>query len=266
MSPTDFQELQAHGLPAAAPISQEAYVAAGVARALAVPAPVEPPVDKPDPSDTGRDSNGAVPAPVRVPVRSDEAEVPENSGRGDASENAVQQLTIATEAATGEQNPFLQPRTARKGHFMPELPAEYTTQDKNGDGQIALYEWDRKKFAEFMKLDRNGDGFLTPVELLPKGAMKAFYAKVSTRAGSSGTPTTPVTPGTAAVADGVEQEAQKTFGEMDQNKDGAIDDEDWGRSRRIRPWFDSVGIKVSLPMNAETFVANYRRAKEAQGR
>lgn len=45
------------------------------------------------------------------------------------------------------------------------LPEEYRALDKNGDGQIGLYEWNRAKFAEFRKLDKNNDGFLTPKEL-----------------------------------------------------------------------------------------------------
>ena len=42
---------------------------------------------------------------------------------------------------------------------------QYQTLDKNADGQIGLSEWDRAKYAEFRKLDKNRDGFLTPLEL-----------------------------------------------------------------------------------------------------
>ena len=45
------------------------------------------------------------------------------------------------------------------------LPDRYQSYDKNKDGQISLSEWDRSKYAEFRKLDRNRDGFLTPKEL-----------------------------------------------------------------------------------------------------
>ena len=51
---------------------------------------------------------------------------------------------------------------------MLTLPKEYHTKDKDGDGQLGLYEWERSKYAEFAKLDKNGDGFLTPLELNPK--------------------------------------------------------------------------------------------------
>lgn len=67
------------------------------------------------------------------------------------------------------------PRRSVKSRLVPALPKEYEARDKNGDGQIGMYEWDRTKYAEFMKLDKNGDGFLTPQELSGKG--QAFGAK-----------------------------------------------------------------------------------------
>lgn len=231
-------------------------------------------VESPVSSAAERDSEKvAVPvvAPVPVPVKSVEGTIPVQPGQAEISTGE----SGAPQAVAVPVVPSVQPRATRKGYAMPELPAEYASRDKNGDGQIGLYEWDRKKFAEFTKLDKNGDGFLTAVELLPKGVMKAFYSKTPGRAGSpavgavTGNPATPGAPVAGvpvAASDAIDQEARKTFGDMDENKDGAIDEADWGRSRRIRPWFDGVGIKVSLPMNVETFVANYRRAKEGQSR
>jgi len=59
-------------------------------------------------------------------------------------------------------------RKGTKSKYVLALPKEYEARDKNGDGQIGLYEWDRTKYAEFFKLDKNGDGFLTAQELIPR--------------------------------------------------------------------------------------------------
>ena len=45
-----------------------------------------------------------------------------------------------------------------KARMVPTLPKEYEARDKNGDGQIGLYEWDRSKYAEFAKLDKTATG------------------------------------------------------------------------------------------------------------
>ena len=80
------------------------------------------------------------------------------------------------------------------------LPKEYQAYDKNGDGQIGLYEWERSKFAEFKKLDKNHDGFLTPQELAGKAAPPATVATAGTTTGAGattaavGTTTVPTTP------------------------------------------------------------------------
>lgn len=152
--------------------------------------------------------------------------------------------------------------SARKGRFVPELPAEYSARDKNGDGQIALYEWDRKKYSEFAKLDKNGDGFLTPAELLPKEVLKTLYSKTPKGSG----PAVPGSPAgaTAPEGDAIDKEARGAFSQLDEKKDGAIDETDWARSRRTRGTFESAGITVSLPMNVDTFVALYRRSKESE--
>ena len=264
MSTADLQALRRHGLPTKLPVPRDAFVAAGVKLATAVPTSAAEPVDHRDAANSGRDADEPATLTV-VPVRSDESVKPVDSSRPEATKTDPGKSTGTK--TTPEVTVTKPARNPRKSHFVPELPAEYSPRDKNGDGQIALYEWDRKKFAEFAKLDKNSDGFLTPAELLPKGALKTLYAKTPTRSGAAGGKTASAEKSASGNdADDVDKEARKTFGEMDEKKDGAIDESDWGRSRRIRPWFESVGIKVSLPMNTETFVANFRLAKESQGR
>jgi Ca2+-binding EF-hand superfamily protein len=48
---------------------------------------------------------------------------------------------------------------------LEELPGEYRGYDKDGDGQIGLYEWPKERIRDFIALDRNDDGFLTITEL-----------------------------------------------------------------------------------------------------
>src|SRR5262249_6021440 len=54
------------------------------------------------------------------------------------------------------------------GKLPRELPAWFAEADEDGDGQIGLYEWKKKGWpmAEFQRMDRNNDGFLTIEEVL----------------------------------------------------------------------------------------------------
>lgn len=255
----ELNSLRTYGLPAEATVSRDAFLSASLARSTAA---VTTPTDAEAPArDNGLDSGRDGPTSPGVDPSS-----PSNSTQPNLSQPGTPGVTILR-------------NSTKRSHFVPELPSSFGGFDKNGDGQIALYEWDRKKYSEFAKLDKNGDGFLTPVELLPKDALKTLYSSATTRlgvlpAGSFGMPAAPGVPGAPpgfvatpmGGADPIDIEARNIFVQMDDNKDGSIDESDWGRSRRIRPWFESAGVTVSLPLNADTFVANYRRAKESSGR
>ncbi len=60
------------------------------------------------------------------------------------------------------------PVVYRAGKLPKELPAWFQQLDTDGDGQIGLYEWKAsgRPIAEFEKMDRNKDGFLTIAEVL----------------------------------------------------------------------------------------------------
>jgi Ca2+-binding EF-hand superfamily protein len=60
------------------------------------------------------------------------------------------------------------PVVHRHGSFPKELPAWFAEMDTDKDAQIGLYEWKAsgRSLDEFMKMDRNGDGFLTVDEVL----------------------------------------------------------------------------------------------------
>ena len=245
---SDLAAMHAHGLPAAIPITREAFVTSGVATALAAIAGSDSSPMKATEEKPGRESTRSV---TVEPEKTKQADV----------------KVTSTPLAMTTRLP------GRKTNFVPDLPAEFAARDKNGDGQIALYEWDRRKYSEFTKLDKNNDGFLTPLELLPPDAIKSLYAKVTGRAPAAapGTAVTvagatvavSATPG-APAADEVDKEARNIFGQMDQSKNGMIDEDEWGRSTRIRPSFERAGIKVSIPINPDTFVQHYRRSKEVE--
>lgn len=57
------------------------------------------------------------------------------------------------------------PSDGKPFRALVELPDEYRRHDKDGDGQVGLYEWPRDRIADFVKVDKNGDGFLTMNEV-----------------------------------------------------------------------------------------------------
>jgi len=62
---------------------------------------------------------------------------------------------------------------SRPYHVFPEalrgVPKWFILLDKNGDGQLSLYEFaptlDRRRVELFKKLDKNGNGFIEPDEV-----------------------------------------------------------------------------------------------------
>lgn len=57
------------------------------------------------------------------------------------------------------------PSDGRPYRALEDLPQSYRPYDKDGDGQIGLYEWPKDRIREFLSLDKNDDGFLTINEL-----------------------------------------------------------------------------------------------------
>ncbi|NOX53214.1 MAG: hypothetical protein GXP27_01995 [Planctomycetes bacterium] len=192
--------------------------------------------------------------------------------------------TVATGPATPQRSslPSRTPSSSASSarpRITIDLPESYRDRDKDHDGQIGLYEWDRKAYAEFFRLDRNGDGFLTPRELL---AASSSSGAVSGTAGSGAPPivTTPRLPSgsstvrnsaavsasqapTVDVSSRDERMARFVFRALDRNRDGTITEEEWQRSRRTREMFQRAGLSLQFPVSPDAFIPAYVQAAQA---
>lgn len=175
-------------------------------------------------------------------------------------------------------------KTAKpKERVTKELPADYREKDKNGDGQIGLYEWDRKAFAQFYALDRNGDGLLTPDELIAATKKSSSSDKSSSK---SATPTLTAAPSgdtksspsandatkpsdsssmksASASATTESSPGIKSFVSLDSNRDGKLSEDEWRRSRTTRGKFEKAKIELNFPVEQAQFVEMYNKV-EAQ--
>lgn len=174
-----------------------------------------------------------------------------------------------------------EPRQVQK--MVAVLPENYRSYDTDLDNQVALYEWERARYGEFFKLDRNGDGFLTARELLappprPAGTTLMSRGPRGTGGpGAGGQPTAPAAPPAPTPAQLASQgpppdenpndeplvrEGKYIFRLMDNNKNSLIDEDEWARSAKVRPLFAKAGLPAELPMNRDVFVELYQRAKQ----
>lgn len=157
-----------------------------------------------------------------------------------------------------------------------DLPESWVEVDTDLDGQLGLYEWivaRRSELELFDTIDRNGDGLLTPRELVAWDALKSEAGKTTLTAktrerlvivggvASDGSSGNSGRTGSGEQSEGEERSrraADWTFSRMDRDDDGTISMEEWSSSRRIRPWFESAGIEIR-PMSVKEFTAIYQK-------
>ena len=166
--------------------------------------------------------------------------------------------------------PPFKPRDRRR--ITVDLPKDYVEADSDLDGQIGLYEWiiaRRQDLEQFDEIDGNGDGLLTPRELVVWDRIRSDAGQVlltvskrerlviigaastaapggrSDRTSRNGSRRGPDTEQIYAQAD-------RTFGLMDRDRDGLISMEEWGSSQRVRPWFEGGGVRIH-PMSQNEF-------------
>lgn len=170
------------------------------------------------------------------------------------------------------------PKRKPQPRLTVDLPTKFSEVDKNKDGQIGLYEWDRAKFKEFFALDQNNDGFLTPRELTAGNPVSpaprtrvASTSRTSSTPGPSSKPAEAPRAGSGTItpakfdpesSDG--RRASYVFRSLDRNKDGTLTEEEWQRSQSTRRDFEKKNVKPPLPAKLEQFAGLYIAVRKAR--
>ena len=165
--------------------------------------------------------------------------------------------------------------------------SEFRALDLDQDAQLTFREWraGKRLAADFAPRDLNGDGMVTSAEFDQTKDLAAS-GTVASGTGASGTgtsgtatsrpmgsggptppgpvgqpPAPPALPASASSGNTLGTAASRqTFETLDRNKDGMINPDEWGNSRRVGPGFKEKGIDISKDMSQADFHANYAKA------
>ncbi|WP_437186834.1 hypothetical protein SH668x_000198 [Planctomicrobium sp. SH668] len=186
--------------------------------------------------------------------------------------------------SVGQETPQQPTETVPVGLKAPnritlDLPSVFASGDLDKDGQIGLYEWRQWKRGEmslFLAFDHNGDGFLTPAELMkgpkaptvPTGpggpALASGSSAPAGRVPGVAAPGAPATPTPAAGAsESIQMSAaavsksEGIFKLLDGDRNGSVDPAEWSKSSRIKGQFEAAGVDLSKPLPKEEFVNYY---------
>jgi hypothetical protein len=117
------------------------------------------------------------PVPSGLPPAGSQAQGGPGNRTVDDDQEARAGMTWASPAATADRQrmaptapvPVSNAALVYHSHNLPkDLPAWFQELDTNHDAQISLYEWkvSGRPIADFLRMDRNNDGFLTVEEVL----------------------------------------------------------------------------------------------------
>ena len=159
-----------------------------------------------------------------------------------------------------ETKPAAKPPKPRKKYTI-KLPDQYRSKDTDHDGQIGLYEWPRSDYAGFQKLDVNGDGFLTPHELVvgpsKRKAGSSSGGGFARRSPGGGPPARSPAADEPIVISTSNVEAERFFDLLDKDKNGKITEEEFKKSFSVPKKFSDAGIALSFPVGKDEFVRQY---------
>ncbi len=181
-----------------------------------------------------------------------------------------------------EYSPASPFRPRSKERITVDLPPKYSELDIDYDGQIGLYEWitaRRESIDQFDDIDENVDGILTPLELklfeetsaggtpevvsVKRDRLTIIGGQGAASGRDNGKSPGSSKGGKMSKEEREQQESvgKRYFGMMDRDKDGKVSEEEWSVSRRLKPMFESAGIKVES-MSEDQFAKNYVKALE----